>query len=215
MSIIGNIRRGWRDGQREQEAGDEYRHADGRGYYEDLDGGLIEGNRKGPWEDKYYRSKGTPARPKPDESTLAALVERCEQLESENAALLDGVEEWRAALAERDEYIHRLQSENASLNQWRAAVDERDATIRALHRENAARTEQLTRVTATRDRYQTNGKRIKAEKLDLESVVKFPGVKKVLLKALHPDTGTGGDVRARTEIFKTLMAVCDRIEGKQ
>ena len=46
-----------------------------------------------------------------------------------------------------------------------------------------------------------------AARAAMEAIIKFPGAGDALLKALHPDTGQGGDVASRTAIFETLMRV--------
>jgi hypothetical protein len=74
---------------------------------------------------------------------------------------------------------------------------------------------QLAQTEATRDRYQKNGKRLLAHMRELESIFGFPGVMRSLEKALHPDTGAGGDAAARTAMFQTLMAVRNRIAREQ
>jgi hypothetical protein len=50
---------------------------------------------------------------------------------------------------------------------------------------------------------------------DLENIIAFPGAMRALEKALHTDSGTGGDAASRTEIFKTRMAVRDRMARGQ
>jgi hypothetical protein len=72
---------------------------------------------------------------------------------------------------------------------------------------------QLAQTEATRDRYQRNGKRLLAQMRELESIIAFPGVMRALEKALHPDTGAGGDAAARTAMFQTLMTIRNRISG--
>jgi hypothetical protein len=91
-----------------------------------------------------------------------------------------------------------------AVEQWQAAVAERDELIRALAAER-------DRASAARDRYQDNGRRALAQLRELESILAFPGAKTALLKALHPDTGAGGDVAARTAAFQTLMAALARL----
>jgi len=49
----------------------------------------------------------------------------------------------------------------------------------------------------------------------LRAVIGFPGSMRALERALHPDTASGGDAQARTEIFQTLMAVRDRIARQE
>ena len=53
--------------------------------------------------------------------------------------------------------------------------------------------------------------RARAQIRELESILAFPGVRKALVKVLHPDTGEGGSNDTRKEMFQTLMAVMDRM----
>jgi hypothetical protein len=71
--------------------------------------------------------------------------------------------------------------------------------------------QQLEAAQAARDRFQANGKKLLAHYRELESIIAFPGVKNALFKALHPDTGTGGDVASRTAAFQVLMGVFARL----
>jgi hypothetical protein len=100
---------------------------------------------------------------------------------------------------------------NGQLEQWQAALAARDETILGLYRERDELAAELARACATRDRYQANGKRVLAQNREMESILKFPGVPEALTKALHPDTGKGGDMRARTAIFQALMPVLVRL----
>jgi|SRR5271156_1427545 len=110
--------------------------------------------------------------------------------------------------AERNAVIAGLLEQNASLKEqvaaWAAAVAERDEYIGAL-------ADERDRACATRDRYQETGKRAAAQLRELEIIITFPGVKNALCKAVHPDTGTGGDIPSRTAVFQTLMAVLTRL----
>lgn len=90
------------------------------------------------------------------------------------------------------------------LEQWKAAVAERDQYITALHAER-------DEACAARDRYQANGKRAAAQLDELQSIIAFPGARNALLKAVHPDTGMGGDIASRTAITQTLNAVLKRL----
>jgi hypothetical protein len=99
------------------------------------------------------------------------------------------------------------------MNGSRAAVlcreqEERIAVLTATLTEMAW---QLAQTEATRDRYQTNGKRLLAQMRELESIFAFPGVMRALEKALHPDTGAGGDAAVRTAMFQILMTVRNRM----
>jgi hypothetical protein len=97
-------------------------------------------------------------------------------------------------LAECKAVIAGLLEENTSLKaqqaQWVAAISERDNYIGELADE--------------RDR-------AFAQRGELETIIAFPGVKNALLKALHPDTGTGGDVVSRTAAFQRLMTIFERL----
>ena len=53
---------------------------------------------------------------------------------------------------------------------------------------------------------------------ELESILKYPGVKKALLKALHPDmhpSATASERRALNAMFNTVITVFERIGGEQ
>jgi hypothetical protein len=92
-------------------------------------------------------------------------------------------------LAECEALIDKLLEENASLK---------------------AQMAELQRAGEARDRSQAND--VLAQQMrELESILAFPGVRNALCKALHPDTGTGGDIVSRTAIFQTLMAVFERL----
>jgi hypothetical protein len=88
--------------------------------------------------------------------------------------------------------------------------EERIATLTATLTEMAW---QLAQTEATRDRYQRNGKRLLTQMRELESIIACPGVMRALEKALHPDTGAGGDAAARTAMFQTLMTIRNRMAG--
>jgi hypothetical protein len=94
--------------------------------------------------------------------------------------------------------------------QMRHEYEERIAALSASVAELAL---QVAQTEATRDRYQRNGKRLLAQMRELESIIAFPGVMRALEKALHPDTGTGGDAALRTAMFQTLMTVRNRMIG--
>jgi hypothetical protein len=119
-------------------------------------------------------------------------------------------EEVIAAVARKaDEDAHALAAT------WGQAVAERDAVIATL-------ADDLMHAQATRDRYQTNGKRIAAEKRELEAlardltaVLQFPDMRKAMLAAQHPDRGkTEAEKRAHTVRFQKVGDVFDRIETK-
>ena len=104
------------------------------------------------------------------------------------------------------------QSRNALVT-WQQAVAERDRTIGDLAAD-------LARVTTTRDRYQANGKRIAAEKREMDAIFKVPGVyeaaRRAARSATHPDRATSdADRRARTAKFQEIEAAFDRIRDRQ
>lgn len=87
---------------------------------------------------------------------------------------------------------------------------------------------ELHRTRASCDRYQVNGKRalarireleaLQGHNRELESILKYPGVKKALLKALHPDmhpSATASERRALNAMFNTVITVFERIGGEQ
>lgn len=59
-------------------------------------------------------------------------------------------------------------------------------------------------------RSQENGQLL-TQMRELKSIIAFPGARNALVKALHPDTGTGGDIRSRTAIFQRAMAVFEQL----
>ena len=126
-------------------------------------------------------------------------------------------EEIIAAVARKaDEDAHALAAT------WGQAVAERDRAIAALTDERNRFADDLMHAQATRDRYQTNGKRIAAEKRELEAlardltaVLQFPGMRPAMLAAQHPDRGkTEAEKRARTVRFQKVGDVFDRLEKK-
>lgn len=82
--------------------------------------------------------------------------------------------------------------------------EEQEARIAAMESEGAALAAQLQEAQS-----------LLVYAADLENIVAFPGAMRALERALHPDSGTGGDTASRTEIFKTLMAVRDRMARGQ
>jgi hypothetical protein len=74
----------------------------------------------------------------------------------------------------------------------------------ALRDENANLRAQLTQM-------QDESAHTRAQIRELESILAFPGTRTALVKALHPDTGTGGSNASRTEIFQKLVAVMERL----
>lgn len=93
-----------------------------------------------------------------------------------------------------------LLAENASLRAQLAQAREENASLRA-------------ELASARDdeRQQAADQRVRAQKDELELILAFPGVRRALEMALHPDTGKGGSIKTRTEICQTLHAVMDRL----
>lgn len=83
------------------------------------------------------------------------------------------------------------------------------ALVEELLEENASLKAQLARGEG--ERAQASDQRMRAQMRELESILAFPGARKALLKALHPDTGEGGSKTSRTEITQTLNAVMERL----
>jgi hypothetical protein len=107
----------------------------------------------------------------------------------------------------------------AKVTEYEDAIAARDSRLKEFAAANARLRVDLAAACETRDRYQANGKRLLVETKELrarcaamESIFRFPGVRKALLKVAHPDTGSGGNLVSRTEIFKSLMGVFERIE---
>ena len=132
------------------------------------------------------------------------------------------VAQLEGTIAEAREVIAGLLAEKQELEQraadfgaWQRAVAERDAVIETLSVD-------LVHTQATRDRYQTNGKRVAAEKRELEAlardlteILQYPNMRKAMLAAQHPDRGkTDAEKRARTARFQKVGNVLDRIETK-
>jgi hypothetical protein len=114
-------------------------------------------------------------------------------------------------------------NERAEFREVLAAYVERDAQNRRLLAQALDQIEklnsELAQVKATRDRYQTNGKRVNAEKREMEALLKRPDVQRSLKKALHSDPGyataTATERLARDQDFIKLTAILDRIEKRQ
>ena len=142
------------------------------------------------------------------EAELAEIRETAAGLLAENEAYQQAIAERDAAIVERDRQMGKMM----------AHIRELETQRNEFYQKWIACAHDLASTAATRDRYQTNGKRVKAEKLDLEFVLKLPGVAKVARKAAqlatHPDHGkTDSERRARTEQFQKVTAVFDRIDG--
>jgi chromosome segregation ATPase len=150
-------------------------------------------------EREWYWQQGVPARDRSSQdSNRRALIELCEEQAARIADYEAQLDEYRAALGDREQENTALRGR---LDQYAAALAARDAQISTL-------ADELRRTAETRDTYQTNGKRLNAE---VRLILQFPGALDALQKALHPDTGQGGNVRSRTEVFQILNAVRDRL----
>jgi hypothetical protein len=113
----------------------------------------------------------------------------------------DDLAECKAVLAGYVELNANLKS---TIKRWSVAIEERDERISALVGER-------DQACVERNRGQAAVDHARAQIDNLESIIAFPGVKNALRKALHPDTGTNGDLTSRTEIFQTLNAVLARL----
>ena len=142
------------------------------------------------------------------EAELEEIRATAQGLLAENEAYQQAIAERDAAIGERDRrmgkmmaYIRELETQrNEFYQRWIACAHD------------------LASAVTNRDRYQANGKRVKAEKLELEFVLKLPGVAKAARRAAmlatHPDHATtDSERRTRTERFQRVTAVFDRIEG--
>jgi hypothetical protein len=82
----------------------------------------------------------------------------------------------------------------------------------------AALEQELAQVKATRDRYQTNGKRVNAEKREMEALLKRPDVKRALQKTVHRDAHPGASptqLLTHDQDFIKLTSIYQRIETSQ
>lgn len=176
--------------------------------------------------------------PLPDNSFLGDLFSRRETQDSGAAAqlaeyreVIDGLAQeveqnrqavvtwqqervtWQEAVAECERVITEIASErNRALS---AVVAERDSI--AAERDYFAG--ELVRVTAKADkadRYLTSGKKMAAERRDIETVLLLPGVERALVKALHPDAHGGksaAELRAFNDGFVKLTALYQRLKA--
>jgi hypothetical protein len=118
-----------------------------------------------------------------------------------------------AELADYKERLLRALAETE--NTRRRAQRERDGFFpQRMDAESATLAGELARVEATRDRYRQNGKRVLAERRELESVLLAPRVKTALRKALHADANPGApadEQRLCDAAFAKLTAIYKRL----
>lgn len=165
-------------------------------------GGAHDNAASGPWADPRHAPRpewGLDAPWTPPERGEGGGCTECEQLRSHIAARQGELAECRSVIAEL----------------W----EKNEASTQRLDSLNS----ELARVQETRDRYQANGKRAVGE-LDtarersrqIEAILKFPGVKKALLKAVHSDMHPGASARERRaldEMCRTVILVFEGLEG--
>jgi hypothetical protein len=106
---------------------------------------------------------------------------------------------------------------------WQEAVAERDRAISEIATErdrSAAERDhfagEFVSVTAKCDRYLRSGKKMAAERRDIETVLRLPGVERALIKALHPDAHGGksaAELRAFNDGFVKLTAIYERLKA--
>jgi hypothetical protein len=116
---------------------------------------------------------------------------------SESSNFRDKEDGLRREIGDLKAALARATDENASLK----------ATLEHAAEENASLRAQL----AMGNDKQGMDQRARAQIRELESILAFPGVRKALVKVLHPDTGEGGSNDTRKEMFQTLMAVMNRM----
>jgi hypothetical protein len=160
----------------------------------------------GVWED-YARPAPFPA-PQVDPYAQAMIAD----LRAEN-------QQCRQLIAEYQEVTAAYAARPEVPAAWQQAVEDGFAQRDGIIREQA---DQLAQVTETKDRFKASGKRIAAEKRELEAlasdltaVLQFPGMRAAMLAAQHPDRGkTEAEKRARTVRFQKVGDVFDRLEKK-
>jgi hypothetical protein len=159
--------------------------------------------RDSAWED-YARPAPFPA-PQVDPYAQAIIAD----LRAEN-------QQCRQLIAEYEEVTAAYAARPEVPAAWQQAVEDGFAQRDGIIREQA---DQLAQVTETKDRFKASGKRIAAEKReieararDLETALAYPGALKAARKAArvatHPDHG------GSTQQFQAAEAVFDRIEKK-
>jgi hypothetical protein len=128
---------------------------------------------------------------------------------------------WEAALREREALRAHIADLEARLRQ-QSSTAHYAGTIAALEAELAECKSiiagMLAEQTALTDQLadcRHKGRRVVGERDTLEQILRFPGVRNALLKALHPDAhpeANESERRARGDMFKTMMAVFERFE---
>ena len=149
-----------------------------------------------------YREARGSRDPKPDKRSrddarrrVSELPRRCAVVRVSN--FRDKEDGLRREIGDLKAALARATEENASLK----------ATLEHAAEENASLRAQL----AMGNDKQGMDQRARAQIRELELILAFPGVRKALVKVLHPDTGEGGSNDTRKEMFQTLMAVMDRM----
>jgi hypothetical protein len=142
------------------------------------------------------------------EGELAELRDAAQGLLHENDEYKRAIAERDAAIAERDRQMGKMM----------AHIRELEAQRGEFYQKWIDCANDLARAVTSRDRYQANGKRVKAEKLELEAALRLPGVLKAARRAAqvatHPDRATSdGERLVRTEWFQRATAAFDRLEG--
>lgn len=142
------------------------------------------------------------------EAELAEMRAAAQGLLQENDEYKRAIAERDAAIAERDRQMGKMM----------AQIRELETQRNEFYQKWIDAAKELASAVTNRDRYQANGKRVKAEKLELETALKLPGVLKAARRAAqvatHPDRATSdGERRVRTEWFQKATAAFDRIEG--
>jgi hypothetical protein len=128
---------------------------------------------------------------------------------------------WETALRERDALRARIADLETRLREP-ADPAPHAAAIAALEAELAECKSIIAGMLAEQTSFsdqladcRRKGKRAVAERDALEKLLRFPGVRNALVKALHPDVHPDAgeqERRDRDEMFKTMMAVFERFE---
>jgi hypothetical protein len=142
------------------------------------------------------------------EAELAEIRAAAQGLLQENDGYKQAIAERDAAIAERDRQMGKMV----------AQIRELEAQRNEFYQKWIGCANDYARAVENRDRDQADGKRVKAEKLELEAALKLPCVLKAARRAAqvatHPDRATSdGERRVRTEWFQKATAAFDRIEA--
>lgn len=128
------------------------------------------------------------------------------------------LEQYSGAAAELAECRAVMASLAQEVEQNERDIAARERAITEIAAERDRLAHDLARVTATRDRYQSNGKRIKAEQREIKTVLLLPGVERALVKALHPDAHGGksaAELHAFNDGFVKLTALYQRLKAER